>query len=155
MLKERTTIEKVRAEARHQHLDVREELLNKLQDPINNRDRDSQKMLADGMEMYASAEAQANSTIKQEEELGTHVHVVVEREGAVDELEQKLQKREVLDDLRLECKVAGLVMHESSLDSREATLAAEQKCFKDARASVLPRELAAHVRCNTQIFARK
>jgi hypothetical protein len=42
MLKERTTVERARAEARQQHLDVREELLNKLQTAINKCDRDSQ-----------------------------------------------------------------------------------------------------------------
>jgi hypothetical protein len=64
MLKERTTTERARVEARQQHLDVREELLNRMQTTINSRDRDSQKMLADDKELYASAEARANSTIK-------------------------------------------------------------------------------------------
>jgi hypothetical protein len=64
----------------------------------------------------------------------------------VDELEHKLQEREVLDDLRIERVLAGLATHESSLESREATLVAEQKDFEDARASVLARELAADVR---------
>jgi hypothetical protein len=90
MLKERTTIEKVRAEARQHHLDVREELLNRLQAAINSHDLDSQKMLADAKELYASAEARANSTIKQEEELVARVHAIVERQQVVDELEQKL-----------------------------------------------------------------
>jgi hypothetical protein len=44
-------------------------------------------MLADTKELYASAEAQANSTIKQEEELATHVRAIVERERVVDEQE--------------------------------------------------------------------
>jgi hypothetical protein len=37
-------------------------------------------------------------------------------------------------------------MHESSLESHEATLTAEQKDFDDACTSVLDRELAADVR---------
>jgi ATP phosphoribosyltransferase len=90
MLKERTTTERARAEARQQHLDVREELLNRMQTAINSRDRDSQKMLADTKELYASTEAPANTTIKQEEVLAVRVRAVVERERAVDELEQKL-----------------------------------------------------------------
>jgi hypothetical protein len=49
--------ETARVEARQQHLDVREELLNRLQTAINSHDRDSQKMLADDKELYASAEA--------------------------------------------------------------------------------------------------
>jgi hypothetical protein len=61
----------------------------------------------------------------------------------VDELEQMLQEREALDDLRMECELAGLATHESNLESREATLTAEQKDFGDARASILVRELAA------------
>jgi uncharacterized membrane-anchored protein len=64
MLKERTTAERARAEARQQHLDVREDLLNRLQTAINCRNRDSQRMLAEAKELYASVEARANSTIK-------------------------------------------------------------------------------------------
>jgi hypothetical protein len=37
-------------------------------------------------------------------------------------------------------------MHESSLESHEATLAAEKNDFEDAHASVLDRELIADVR---------
>jgi hypothetical protein len=57
MLKERTMTEKARAEVRQQHLDVREELLNRLQAAINSHDLNSQKMLTDAKELYASAEA--------------------------------------------------------------------------------------------------
>jgi hypothetical protein len=64
MLRERTMTEMARVEVRQQHLDVREELLNRLQTAINSHDRDSQKMLADAKELYASAEAWASSTIK-------------------------------------------------------------------------------------------
>jgi hypothetical protein len=53
-----------------------------------------------------------------------------------------------LDDLRLEREHAGLALHESSLESREATLSAEQKDFEDVRASVIARELAVDVREN-------
>ncbi len=48
---------------------MREELLNRMQTAINSRDRDSQKMLANTKELYASTEARANTTIKQEEQL--------------------------------------------------------------------------------------
>jgi hypothetical protein len=78
MLKERTTAERSRAEARQQHLDVREESLNRLQTAINNHDRDSQKMLAEAKEMYFSVGARANNTIKQAEELAMHVCAVEE-----------------------------------------------------------------------------
>jgi tryptophanyl-tRNA synthetase len=56
MLKERTTAERVKVEARQQHLDVREELLNRLQTVINSHDRDSQRMLAEAKELHASVE---------------------------------------------------------------------------------------------------
>jgi uncharacterized protein (DUF2225 family) len=57
MLKEQTTAKRARAKARQQHLDVREELLNRLQTAINNRDRDSQQMLVEAKELYTSTEA--------------------------------------------------------------------------------------------------
>jgi hypothetical protein len=82
------------------------------------------------------------------DELIVRVHAIEEQEQAVDELEQKLQEREAPDDLRLEHELASLATHESSLESREAALAAEQKDFEDVRASVLARELAANVREN-------
>jgi hypothetical protein len=139
MLKERTTTERARAEVRQQHLDVREELLNRLQTATNSRDCNSQQTLAEAKELYASVDAQANGTIKQVEELGVRVR-------AVDELEQKLQEREALDDLRLERELAGLSMRESSLENHEAALAAEQRDFEGTRASVLACELAADIR---------
>jgi hypothetical protein len=43
----------------------------------------------------------------------------------VDELELKLQEREALDDLWLECELVGLATHESNLESHEAALTAE------------------------------
>jgi hypothetical protein len=89
MLMERTTAERARAEARQHHLDVREELLNRLQTAIHTCNRDSQRMLAEAKELYASAEARANGTIKQAEELAVCVRTVEEREQSVDELEQK------------------------------------------------------------------
>jgi hypothetical protein len=87
MLKERTMVERARVEARQQHLDVWDELLNRLQTAINNCDHDSQKTLAEAKELYASAEARANGTIKQAEELVVRVRAIEEWEQAVDELE--------------------------------------------------------------------
>jgi hypothetical protein len=69
---------------------VREELLNKLQTAINSHDCDSQWMLVEAKELYASAEDRANDTIKLVKELVVRVHVIEEWECAVDELEQKL-----------------------------------------------------------------
>jgi hypothetical protein len=87
MLEERTTAERARVEARQQHLDVGEELLNRLPSAINNRDCDSQKTLVEAKELYASVEARANGTIKQVEELTMRVCAIEEQEQAVDELE--------------------------------------------------------------------
>jgi hypothetical protein len=50
-------------------------------------------MLAEAKELYTSAKARANGTIKQTVELTVCVCVVEEREHTVDELEQKLQER--------------------------------------------------------------
>jgi hypothetical protein len=100
-------------------------------------------MLADVKELYALAEARANSTINQAKELAVLVHVIEEQGQVMDELEQKLQEWEALDDLRLERELAGLAMHESSLERREAALTAKQRDFEDTRASVLAHELAA------------
>jgi hypothetical protein len=57
-----------------------------------------------------------------------------------------LQDQEALDDLRIECELAGLATHESS---HEAALAAEKRDFEDTRASVLAHELAADTREGT------
>jgi hypothetical protein len=75
-----------------------------------------------------------------------HVRVVEERERVVDELEQKLQERDALDDLRLERELTCLATRESNLKGHETALAAEQRDFKDTRASVLAHQLTADVR---------
>jgi hypothetical protein len=87
MLKEWTTAERARVKASQQHLDVREELLNRLRATINSRNRYSQWILAEAKELYASVEAQANGTIKQAEELVVRARAIEEQERAVDELE--------------------------------------------------------------------
>jgi hypothetical protein len=102
--------------------------------------------MAEAKELYASTEARANGTIKQAEELAVRVRAIEEQERAVDELEKKLQEREALDNLRLERELIGLATRESSLESRKASLMAEQRDFKDTSASVLARKLAADVR---------
>jgi SOS response regulatory protein OraA/RecX len=103
-------------------------------------------MLAEAKELYTSAEARANDTIRQTEELTVCVRVIEEREHTVDELEQKLQEREAMDDLRLERELAGLATHESSLERHEASLAAKQRDFEDTGALVWAHELAADTR---------
>jgi hypothetical protein len=51
-----------------------------------------------------------------------------------------------MDDLRLECELAGLATRESSLERHEASLAAEQRDFEDTGALVWAHELAADTR---------
>jgi hypothetical protein len=87
-------------------------------------------------------------------ELTVRVRAIEKWEQTVDELEQKLQEREALDDLRLERELASLATLESSLERCEAALAAKQRDFEDTRASVLAHELAADTReCALEIRA--
>jgi hypothetical protein len=111
MLKERTTSEKARAQAREWHLNTREELLKRQQAAINELDAASHKILSDAMELYATTEARANTTIKQEEELAVRIRAVVESEQVVLELEQRLQEREGLNDIKLGHKLETLATH--------------------------------------------
>jgi hypothetical protein len=69
MLKERTTSEKARVDARQRHLNMREELLKRQCAAIDELDAMLQEMLANAKELYASADARANTTIKQKEDL--------------------------------------------------------------------------------------
>jgi hypothetical protein len=57
MLKEQTTSEKAMADVRQQHLDTREDLLKRQRATINELLVESQKMLVDAKELYASVEA--------------------------------------------------------------------------------------------------
>jgi hypothetical protein len=74
------------AHARWQHIHTREELLDQQLVAINQCDTDSQRALADAQELYASAEARANTVIKQKEDLTTRVRAINERAHAVEEL---------------------------------------------------------------------
>jgi hypothetical protein len=103
-------------------------------------------MMSGAKELYASVDTRANTTIKQEEELVVHIRTVVERERAVEELEQRLLEREGLDNIKLGRELEALATRESNLDDREATPKAEQKALEDARLTVMARELAADVR---------
>jgi hypothetical protein len=103
-------------------------------------------MLSDAKELYASTEAWANTTIKQEEELAMRICTVAEWQRAVEELEQRLLEREGLDDIKLGHELEALTTRESNLDDREATLDAEQKALEDARLTVKAKELATDVK---------
>jgi hypothetical protein len=60
-------------------------------------------------------------------------------------LEEKLQERERLADLKLGRQLESLASRESDLVSHEAPLEVEQKNLEDACLKVLSRELAAEV----------
>jgi hypothetical protein len=57
MLKEWTTFEKVRAQSRERLLHMREDLLERQRDAINDLDAASHKILSDVKELYATVEA--------------------------------------------------------------------------------------------------
>jgi hypothetical protein len=66
------------------------------------------------------------------------IRATTERERAV-ELEQRLQEREGLDDIKLGRELEAFA-------TREATLEAEQKALEDARLTVIAKELATDVK---------
>jgi hypothetical protein len=57
-----------------------EALLEKKRSTLEELKAESQKMLADAKDLYATAEASANTTIKKEEDLTTRTLAVSERE---------------------------------------------------------------------------
>jgi hypothetical protein len=108
LFKQRTTSEKEKAEARQKHLDVMEVLYNRRQAVANKLDAQTQKLLHDTKELYAVAEARANATIKQQEDLNAQAVATAQWEQAVVEQELKLQEKEEQGDLRLERELKAL-----------------------------------------------
>jgi hypothetical protein len=145
MLKEWIAFEKKVADARQQSFNMMEALLEKKRSTLEELNAESQKMLADAKDLYAMAEASANTTIKKED-LTTHTLAVSEQEWVVDEMEHKLKEWEELDDLRLDRELTGLATRESSLNNHEDTLMAERMDFEDARVRLLARELTTDIR---------
>jgi hypothetical protein len=136
MLKRMTMSERPAARARQHGFDRQVEA-------IAQRDTDSRWALADAWELYASAEAQASTITKQEEELAALACQVNQWEQEAEKLEGLLQEREELDDITLWRELEALSTRETSLDRREADLEQEQKALEDVRAQVLARELDA------------
>jgi hypothetical protein len=85
LLKQRTTSEKEKAEARQKRLDVMEVLYSRRQVVADKLDAQTKKIPHDAKELYAAAEARANATIKQEEDLNAQAVVTAQREQAVAE----------------------------------------------------------------------
>jgi hypothetical protein len=87
-------------------------------------------MLVNAKELYASAEACASAVIKQEEDLVACACAIDQRERMAEELEEKLQKREGLDDLKLDRELESLASHESDLVSCKASLRQSERTWR-------------------------
>jgi hypothetical protein len=73
---------------------VMEVLYNRRQAVANKLDAQTQKLLHDTKELYAVAEARANATIKQQEDLNAQAVATAQWVQAVVEQELKLQEKE-------------------------------------------------------------
>jgi hypothetical protein len=80
LLKKRTTSEKEKVEVRQKHLDVMEILYNRRHVVADKLDAEAQKLLHDAKELYATVEARANATIKQQEDLNAQAVIMAQRE---------------------------------------------------------------------------
>jgi hypothetical protein len=80
LLKQLTTYEKEKAEARQKRLDVMEVLYNRRQVVADKLDAQTQKLLHNSKELYATTEARANATIKQQEDLNAQAAATAQRE---------------------------------------------------------------------------
>jgi hypothetical protein len=130
---------------RQQYLNSKEDLLNQQLAAINQRDVNSTQMLADAKELHTSTETRASAVIKQEEDLTACTCAIDQREHVAEDLEEKLQEREGLDDLKLDRELESLASHESDLVSCQASLEVEWRNVEDAYLKVLSHELAAEV----------
>jgi hypothetical protein len=108
---------------------------NRRQAVAEKLDAQTQKLMHDAKELYAAAEAHANATIKQQEDLNVQAAAKAQRDLVAAEQELKRLEREERDDLRLEHELEALA-------SCEATIAAKRKDLEETRAMVLARELA-------------
>jgi hypothetical protein len=126
---------------RQKRLDMLVVLYNRRQTVANKLDAQTQKLLHDTKELYVTAEARANATIKQQEYLNAQAAATTQREQAVAERELKLQEKKEHGNIKLELE------HElEALTSREATLRVERKDLEETHVVVLARELTADIR---------
>jgi hypothetical protein len=94
LLKRWMTSEKEKVEARQKRLNVMEVLYSRRQAVANKLDTPTQKLLHDAKDLYATAKAHDNATIKQQEDLNTQAVAMAQWEQAVAEHELKLRERE-------------------------------------------------------------
>jgi hypothetical protein len=115
----------------------------------------AQKLLEDAKELYAKAEACADATIKQQEDLNGSTIDVGQRELMVVEQEQELQERKKKVTGMLERGRDELLSREADLNTREATLEAEQNRMRELLMDLLARELTANLQANHLAFREK
>jgi hypothetical protein len=145
MLKKRTASEKQKAMVR-EWLDEKQSLLPKEEITIGELDAKAWKLMDGAMELYAQAEACADTIIKQPENFNAQVTALAQQEQVVADRELKLQDREEQDDLRLDRELEALTTRESDLSSREANLAVERKDLEEIRTRILARELTVDIK---------
>jgi hypothetical protein len=136
-----------------QHIHKMELLLN--QEQVGLLGAKAQKLLEDAKELYAKAEACADATIKQQEDLNGSTIDVGQRELMVVEQEQELQERKKEVTGMLERGRDELLSREADLNTREATLEAEQNRMRELLMDLLARELAANLQANHLAFREK
>jgi predicted HTH domain antitoxin len=90
MLKQQTTSMKEKVEVRQKHLDMMEILFTRRQAVADKLDTQAKKLLNNAKELYATAEAHASATIKQQEDLNAQAAAMVQQEQAVADQELKL-----------------------------------------------------------------
>jgi hypothetical protein len=111
--------------------------------------------MAGAKELYAAAEARANTTIKQQEDLNAHTITICQRERVVAEREQELQEKEE--------EVAGMLDHgrrelssrKAGLNACEATMETAQQRMGELCVSLLARELDTDHQANNLASRRK
>jgi hypothetical protein len=78
-------------------------------------DAQTQKLLHNAKELYATTEAHANATIKQQEDLNAQVATTTQREQVVVEQELKLWEKEEQGDLMLDHELEDLASCEATV----------------------------------------
>jgi hypothetical protein len=93
--------------------------------------------------LYATAEACANTTTKQLEDLNVQERAIAQWEQVATKPELELQEKEELVNLRLDCELKALSIRETNHDTHEAKLEADWKSLEETLAKVLGHEVAA------------
>jgi hypothetical protein len=135
--------------AKRKQLDEMGLLLNQERVAIGMLDAKAQKLMAGTNELYATAKAHADTTIKQQKDLNMRMIAVGQWELTVVEREQELQEKEEEAADTLERGRSKLSSHEANLDTREATVEVEQQRMGELCASLLAHKLEADLQANS------